>query len=95
MGSDTITLIIIIVCIISKAFRRGYGSKYIYYCHDCCCTYIWRGVPKKFALFSAPILNVFVIILTPFNLLFGKWKKILSLIFKSEENNGITEEESL
>lgn len=56
---------------------------------------IAKESPEKFALFSAPILNVFVIILTPFNFLFGKWKKILSLIFKSEENNGITEEEFL
>ena len=33
--------------------------------------------------------------LTPFNFLFGLWKKLLSLIFKSSEDEGITEEELL
>lgn len=50
---------------------------------------------EKFAMFSAPILNVLVKILTPFNFLFGQWKKLLSLIFKSSDDVGITEEELL
>lgn len=50
---------------------------------------------EKFAMFSAPILNVLVKILTPFNFLFGKWKKLLSKLFKSSDEMGITEEELL
>lgn len=56
---------------------------------------IAKETPEKFAMFSAPILNVLMIFLTPFNLLFGLWKKLLSLLFKSEEDRSITEEELL
>lgn len=45
--------------------------------------------------FQAPILNMLVKILTPFNFLFGQWKKLLSLLFKSSDDTGITEEELL
>ena len=56
---------------------------------------IAKESPEKFAMFSAPILNILVKLLTPFNFLFGQWKKLLSLIFKSSDENGITEEELL
>lgn len=56
---------------------------------------IAKESPEKFAMFSAPILNILVKVLTPFNFLFGLWKKLLSLIFKSSEAEGITEEELL
>lgn len=51
--------------------------------------------PEKFAMFASPILKLLVIILTPFNFLFGLWKKLISKILKSDENPGITEEELL
>ena len=51
--------------------------------------------PESFAMFSATFLQLLVIILTPFNYLFGLWKKVLSKIVKSENNNSITEEELL
>ena len=56
---------------------------------------IAKESPEKFAMFSAPLLRVLTIVLMPFNFLFGKWKKLLSLIFKSEEDYSITEEELL
>lgn len=56
---------------------------------------IAKESPEKFAMFSAPLLGVLVFLLTPFNFLFKQWKKILSLIIKSEEDGGITEEELL
>lgn len=56
---------------------------------------IAKEMPEKFAMFSAPFLKCLVVILTPFNFLFGLWKKLLSLIIKSEEDSGITEEEFL
>lgn len=56
---------------------------------------IAKESPEKFAMFSAPFLKVLVILLTPFNFLFGQWKKLLSLIFKSSEDSGMTEEELL
>ena len=51
--------------------------------------------PEKFAMFAAPILNVLMIILTPFNFLFIQWKKLISKIFHTENDYSITEEELL
>ena len=56
---------------------------------------IAKESPEKFAMFSAPILKALMVVLTPFNYLFGLWKKLLSKIIKSEEDRGITEEELL
>ena len=44
-------------------------------------------------MFSAPLLRCLVWVLTPFNFLFGLWKKLLSKIVKSNDNPSITEEE--
>lgn len=56
---------------------------------------IAKESPEKFAMFSAPFLNALMVLLTPFNFLFGQWKKLLSMIIKSTDENGITEEELL
>lgn len=56
---------------------------------------IAKEKPESFAMFSAPFLQFLVIVLTPFNYLFGLWKKVLSKIIKSENSNSITEEELL
>ena len=56
---------------------------------------IAKESPEAFAMFSAPILNMFVILLTPFNFLFKQWKKLLSLLINSSDDDGITEEELL
>lgn len=50
---------------------------------------------EKVACFSAPLLKIFIYILTPANFLFRQWKKVLSCIFQSSEDKGITEEELL
>ncbi len=54
---------------------------------------ISKESPEKFAMFSAPIIAFFMMIFTPLNFLFRQWKKVLSRIFKTEEDAGITEEE--
>ena len=46
---------------------------------------IAKESPERFAMFSAPVIRLFQILLTPFNFLFGQWKKLLSLIFRTEE----------
>ena len=56
---------------------------------------IAKESPEKFAMFSAPLLNIFMKLLTPINFLFRQWKKMLSLLFKSVDDSGITEEELL
>ena len=54
---------------------------------------IAKEMPEKFAMFSAPFLRMLMVILTPFNFLFTQWKKLLSMIFKSDDSSAITEEE--
>ncbi len=56
---------------------------------------IAKEVPERFSLFSAPIINIFIIILTPLTFFFSMWKKFLNMIFKFEPNKGITDEELL
>lgn len=54
---------------------------------------IAKESPERFAMFSAPFLRVLMIVMTPFNFLFKKWKGLLSAIIKSDNKNTITEEE--
>ena len=49
--------------------------------------------PERFAMFAAPLLKVLMVVLTPLSLLFTAWKKLMSLVFKNTEDDGITEEE--
>ena len=49
--------------------------------------------PEAFAMFSAPILRVFLLVLRPLNFLFSQWKRLLNMIFHPSEDQGITEEE--
>ena len=54
---------------------------------------IAKESPETIAKFSAPFLHILMIVLTPVTFLFSQWKKLLSRIFKSSENHGITDEE--
>lgn len=56
---------------------------------------IAKESPEKFAIFSTPILKIFMAIFTPFNYLFSLWKKLLYKIFKVENRKSITEDELL
>ena len=49
--------------------------------------------PERFAMLSAPLLKVLMVVLTPLNIVFAGWKKLLSLVLHSGEADGITEEE--
>ena len=51
--------------------------------------------PEKFAMTSAPFLKFLLILLTPVNWLFKCWKKLLALIFHTDEVKTITEDELL
>ncbi len=54
-----------------------------------------KDAPERFAMFSAPIINVLIVILTPINFLFALWKKLLSSLFKVEESQKTSQEELL
>ena len=49
--------------------------------------------PEAFAMFSAPLLRFFMLILTPANFIFSMWMRLLSKVFHSADSDGITEEE--
>lgn len=51
--------------------------------------------PDGFSLFSAPIINVFIILLTPLNFLFTVWKKLISKIIKVKADNKMSHDELL
>ena len=56
-----------------------------------------KTIAKKkaegFAMFAAPFINLLMIILTPFTFLFKQLQNLLSKMFKSDEDKGMTEEE--
>ncbi len=52
-----------------------------------------KETPESFAMFSAPILKLIMLILTPFNMIFGWWKLLLNKLFRTKSESGITEEE--
>lgn len=51
--------------------------------------------PEKFSMFSAPIINLLMILFTPFTLLFTGLKKILAKLIKTDNDRKITQEELL
>lgn len=48
---------------------------------------------EKFAMRFAPVLQLLNVVFTPVNFLFSLWKKLIRKIFKTEQDNSITEEE--
>ena len=56
---------------------------------------IAKDAPEKFVMFSAPFINFFIAVLTPVNFLFTQWKKLVSKIFKVEEDSKMSQEELL
>ena len=48
---------------------------------------------EDFAMFSAPILRVFIALLRPVNFLFTQWKRLLTKLLRKKAEDGITEEE--
>ena len=52
-----------------------------------------KEFPEQFAMASAPIMRLLMLILMPINFLFAQWKRLLSRVFHSSGDNGITEEE--
>ncbi len=51
--------------------------------------------PEKFAMFSAPLIRVFIFLLMPLNFIFGGWKKLISKLFKIEDDDKMSQEELL
>ena len=56
---------------------------------------IAKDCPEKFAMFSAPFINLLSILLAPLNFLFSCWKKLLSKVFRLEADTKMSQEELL
>lgn len=54
-----------------------------------------KAAPEKFAMFSAPIIKLLIVVLTPINYVFTKWGRLVSKAAKTDDERGITEEELL
>lgn len=54
---------------------------------------IAKKKPEAFALFSAPIIKGIMILLSPFTFIFKQWQNLIARIVKSDDDQGMTEEE--
>ena len=54
-----------------------------------------KDMPEKFAMFSAPFIQVWIWVLTPVNFLLSQWKKLISRFFKTDDESKISHEELL
>lgn len=50
---------------------------------------------ESFSMFSAPVIRILMVLLTPINFLFTKWQGMLARLFKLEDDRTITENELL
>lgn len=48
---------------------------------------------ESFSMFSAPIIKICIVILTPLNFIFSGWKKLLNRVFHTGQSRGMTEDE--
>ena len=56
---------------------------------------IAKESPEKFAIAVAGVIGFIQTLLTPINFLFSLWKKLLSMLFKVENDDSMTQEELL
>ena len=49
--------------------------------------------PEVWAIAATPLLRVLAVVLTPVNFLFTQWKKLLRVLLRHQDDDGITEEE--
>ncbi len=54
---------------------------------------IAKEMPEGFAMASAPFLDKFMVVMTPVNFIFTKWKKLVAKILKLNSEEKITEDE--
>lgn len=50
---------------------------------------------ENFSMFSAPVIRILMVVLTPINFLFTKWQRMLARLFDLEDDRTITENELL
>ena len=56
---------------------------------------IAKDYPEKFAMISAPVIKWLIFLFTPLNFIFSQWKKLVARMFRSSDQNGMSQEELL
>lgn len=56
---------------------------------------IAKDCAEKFAMFSAPIITLFLWVLTPLNYLFSLWKRLIAKVLRLENDSKMSQEELL
>ena len=56
---------------------------------------IAKDHPEKFAMFSAPAIRCLIWLLTPLNFVFSLWKKLVGKLFRTGDENKMSQEELL
>lgn len=54
-----------------------------------------KDYPEKFAMLSAPIIRCIILFFMPLNYLFTQWKRLVSKLFRSQEDSHMSQEELL
>ena len=54
-----------------------------------------KNRPESFALFSAPLMQVFIWVLIPVSILFSGWTKLVNKMFRTENDSKMSQEELL
>lgn len=52
-----------------------------------------KDFPEKFAMFSAPFINLLIHVLTPVDFIFSQWKKLVSKLLNTQEDSKMSQEE--
>ena len=52
-----------------------------------------KEIPETFAMFSSPMIKVCMVVLTPVNFIFSKWKELLAKLIKLDDTGVITGDE--
>ena len=54
-----------------------------------------KAYPERFAMFAAPMIGALLWLFTPLDFLFSLWKKLVALLFHSDEEDKMSQEELL
>ena len=56
---------------------------------------IAKDRPEQFAMFAAPLIHLLLLLFMPLNFLSSQWKKLISKLFKTEDDTKMSQEELL
>ena len=103
--SSIATVFVITLCVNSKdqAFADSYGTLIstaavtvvVLMFGEITPKSIAKNRPEGFSMFSAPLMQFFIVILIPFSAIFSLWTKLVAKIFRVKADNKMSQEELL